>query len=97
MNWQFYSRKLVLVLYLTILNTLLSGIVSICVAVFMLFNGAIILGSVAIIWSFIGMVLPDVFLMNTFARKYGGVHPKYAFFKKMYGYRFPFEEEDIET
>ncbi|MDP2990818.1 MAG: hypothetical protein Q8O57_09680 [Kiritimatiellota bacterium] len=35
---------------------------------------------------------PHMLIYSILSHKYG-MHPKYAFFKRIYGYEFPFEEE----
>lgn len=93
-NWYFYSKKFVYNLYLILLHSWILYVVGIGVALFLFFNGAIILGIISLVVPFglLTFVEPYLYLYSILAQKYR-MHPKYAFFKKEYGHEFPFEKD----
>lgn len=93
-NWYFYSKKFVYNLYLTLLHSWVLYAVGIGVAIFLFFNGAIILGVISLVAPFglLVFVEPHLYFYSILAQKYR-MHPKYAFFKKEYGHQFPFEKD----
>jgi hypothetical protein len=90
--WCFYSKKVVMCLYLTILNGWISYIIGIVAAIFFFTQGAIIFATISLIMPFGLLVFmePHIYFYSILAQKYR-MHPKYVFFKKEYGYKFPFE------
>jgi len=94
-NWYFYNKRLVYVLYLTALHSVVVHLVGIGAAIYLFINGAIILGIISLVGPFgvLALVEPTTYLYNSLAKSEYGMHPKYAFFKKQYDHRFPFEPQ----
>lgn len=93
LNWYLYNKKLTYLLHLTVLHSWTLFLVGIGTAIFLFFKGAIILAIISLLAPFglLAFAEPHLFFYNMLAKKYK-MHPKFAFFKKEYGYKFPFEE-----
>ncbi len=93
LNWYFYKKNFVYKLYLSVLHSWILYLVGIGAAVFLFFKGAIALAIISLVAPFglLAFVEPHLFFYSMLAKKYG-MHSKYAFFKRFYGYNFPFEE-----
>ena len=93
LNWYFYNKKLVYNLYLTVLHSWILYLVGISVAIFLFFKGVIILAIISLVAPFVLLAFaePHLFFYSLLAKKYK-MHPKFAFFKKEYNHKFPFEE-----
>jgi len=95
LNWHFYNKNFVYKLYLTFLHSWILYLVGFGAAAFLFFKGAIALAiiSLALVAPFglLAFAEPHLFFYSILAKKYR-MHPKYAFFKRFYGYEFPFEE-----
>ncbi|MDP3043467.1 MAG: hypothetical protein Q8N21_03620 [bacterium] len=93
LNWYYYNKKLTYNLYLTILHGWVLYLVGIGSAIFLFFQGAIILGIISLVYPFGLLSFAELHMIvySILSKKYG-MHPKFAFFKKEYGYKFPFEE-----
>ena len=95
LNWYFYNKNLVYKLYLIFLHSWILYLVGFGAAAFLFFKGAIALAiiSLALVAPFglLAFAEPHLFFYSILAKKYR-MHPKYAFFKRFYGYEFPFEE-----
>ena len=92
LNWYFYNKSFVHKLYLTFCHSWILYLVGFGTAVFLFYNGAIVLGGISLVAPFglLAFVEPHMFIYSTLANKYR-MHPKYVFFKRFYGYQFPFE------
>jgi len=95
LNWYFYNKNFVYKLYLTFLHSWTLYLVGFGAAAFLFFKEAIALAIISLVAPFglLAFAEPHLFFYSTLAKKYG-MHPKYAFFKRFYGYEFPFEEAE---
>lgn len=93
LNWYFYNKKFIYNLYLTILHSWILYLVGIGAAIFLFFKGEIILAIISLVAPFglLAFAEPHLFFYSLLAKKYK-MHPKFAFFKKEYGHKFPFEK-----
>lgn len=92
-NWLVYSKALMNVLYMTILSRLIILILKIAGIVFLVSKGAYIL-AIAVLLSVFGLSTLfelHIILYSYLSKKYK-MNPLYAFFKRFYNFRFPFEE-----
>lgn len=92
LNWYFYNKRLTYNLYLTVFHSWTLYLVGIGAAIFLFFKGAITLAIISLLAPFglLAFAEPHIFLYSILAKKYK-MHPKFAFFKREYGYTFPFE------
>ncbi|GAB4343128.1 MAG: hypothetical protein Kow0089_18700 [Desulfobulbaceae bacterium] len=93
LNWYFYKKNFVYKFYLTFLHSWILYLVGFVAAAFLFFKGAIVLAIISLLAPFglLAIAEPHLLLYSILAKKYQ-MHPKYAFFKRFYGYEFPFEE-----
>lgn len=93
LNWYFYKKNLVYKLYLTFLHSWVLYLVGFGVAAFLFYKGAIALAIISLVAPFglLAIVEPSIYFYSILAKKYR-MHPKFAFFKKEYNHKFPFEE-----
>lgn len=93
LNWHFYNKNFMHKLYLTFLHSWILYLVGFGAATFLFFNGAIALAILSLVAPFglLAFAEPHILFYSILAKKYR-MHPKYAFFKRFYGYEFPFEE-----
>ncbi|MCX5961579.1 MAG: tetratricopeptide repeat protein [Cyanobacteria bacterium] len=92
-NWFVYSKALMNILYMIILHGLIMLILIIAGIVFLASKGAYIL-AIIVLLSFFGLLTPfelHIILYADLSKKYN-MNPQYAFFKRFYNFRFPFEE-----
>jgi len=93
-NWFFYSKRLNVFLGVTILNAWLLFVIQVAGILFLVFKSAYILVAVFIVFTFnpfFNPLEPYAYLYSYFSNKTHKMHPYYAFFKRFYKYRFPFE------
>lgn len=93
LNWYFYKKDLVYKLYLTFLHSWVLYLVGFGAAAFLFYRGAIALAIISLVAPFgiLAIVEPSIYFYSILAKKYR-MHPKFAFFKKEYNHKFPFEE-----
>ncbi|MBI2674697.1 MAG: hypothetical protein HYX22_03110 [Candidatus Yanofskybacteria bacterium] len=93
LNWYFYKKNLVYILYLTVLHSWTLYLVGFGTAVFLFFKGVIVLATISLVAPFglLAIVEPSIYFYSILAKKYR-MHPKFAFFKKEYKHTFPFEQ-----
>lgn len=92
-NWFFYSRALMNALYMTVLHSLIMLIFRVAGMIFLILNGSYVLG-IVIFLSLFGLLTPfelHIVLYSYLSGSYN-MSPQYAFFKRFYGFKFPFEE-----
>jgi hypothetical protein len=97
-NWLFYSKALTQILYRTLFNPLIMLTIKAAFFVFLGSKGNYFLAIFIILLSFgiQPLLEPSMWLIDThFGRKFK-MNPQYAFFKKFYGYNFPFESEEMQ-
>ena len=94
LNWVLYSKKLLLGIYLTVFHNLVLWLLTIVAVVLLTLNGAYGKGILAFILKLFLIVFfePHIMIYAILSGKYG-MHPKYVFFKRLYQYQFPFEED----
>jgi predicted outer membrane lipoprotein len=92
-NWFAYSKKLLRGIYLSIFHSFVLWILTFVAIVLLVINGAYLKALLAFFLKLFLIVFfePHMLIYSFLSRKYG-MHPKYAFFKRFYGYEFPFEE-----
>jgi hypothetical protein len=88
-NWFFYSRILNIFLGMTILNGGLLFIIQIAGIIFLVSKSAYILA--VLLNPFFNPLQPHLYFYFYFSNKRYKIHAYYAFFKRFYKYRFPFE------
>ena len=93
-NWSIYSKSLMNALYVNILlNNLITLTLRIAGIVILVSKGNYIL-AIAVLLSFFGFLTPfepHLTLYVYLSKKYK-MNPQYAFFKRFYNFKFPFEE-----
>lgn len=96
MNWFFYNKRIIYALYLTVLHSWISYLAGFGTAAFLFLNGSYILAIISLLAPFgiFAFAEPHLLFYGMFARKYK-MHPKYAFFKKIYNHTFPFEQTGL--
>ena len=95
-NWLFYSKKLNIFLGTTILNGWLLFILQIASTIFLVSRSAYILAILFIVFSYnplFNPLEPHAYLYSYFSNKRYKIHAYYAFFKRFYKYKFPFEND----
>jgi hypothetical protein len=95
-NWFFYSRILNIFLGMTILNGGLLFIIQIAGIIFLVSKSAYILVILLVFFSynpFFNPLQPHLYFYFYFSNKRYKIHAYYAFFKRFYKYRFPFEND----
>jgi hypothetical protein len=96
-NWFFYSRRVLWLLYLTILHNLVQWLLLLAAAGFLLYTGHFWLAGAILLWKIGILIIFELhMILFTFLTKSYGMHPKYAFHKRQYGRRYPFEESILE-
>ena len=95
LNWFFYNKNFVYKLYLLgPMHSWILYIVGFGSGIYLFSHGAIVLGILAALFP-VGLSpleWPNFFLYDRLGNRYNGLSPKYAFFKKWYGRKFPFED-----
>lgn len=92
-NWFFYNKRLTYILYLTFLHSVVGYIFGFGTAIFLFINHSYVLMVISLLFPFgiPSLIEPSILLIYPILSRKYGVHPKYAFFKRIYGYTFPFE------
>jgi len=92
-NWHVYIKPIVYHLGITLFHGWIEPIIGIIIGIFLIVKGSYLWGVVAVFLPFgiFAVFEPSIMLYTLLARKYK-MHPKYAFFKKEYAYKFPFEQ-----
>ncbi len=95
LNWVVYSKKLLLGIYLTVFHNLVLWVFTIAAVVLLIANGAYGRAVLAFLLNLflVDFIQPHMIIYSILSRKYGGMHPKYVFFKRIYQYEFPFEKD----
>jgi len=91
-NWYLYNRKIIRILGLTLFHPYVVGFLGIIAGIFLFLKSQILLAVVSVfagIFSFFFLEV-HILLYSLLAGKYH-MHPKYVFFKRFYGRKFPFE------
>jgi hypothetical protein len=93
-NWFAYKRRFLYLVYLTVFHNLVQWIVTLSALGVLLYSQRYLLACIVLAWELGILALFEVHMVlySLLAGKYG-MHPKYAFFKKYYGYTFPFEDD----
>jgi hypothetical protein len=89
-NWFFYSKKLNILLGVTVLNGGLLFIIQIAGIIFLVSKSAYIL-VILLNNPFFNPLQPHLYFYFYLLNKRYKIHGYYAFFKRFYKYRFPFE------
>ena len=94
LNWYFYNKKINYLFYFTILHSWVIYLLGFGSAIFLFYKHSYILAILSLIAPFgiLSFLEPSTFLHLILAYK-KHVHPKYVFFKRIYGRTFPFEEK----
>lgn len=92
-NWLVYSRKFLKGVYLSIFHNFVLWMLTIIAIILLVINGAYIKALLAFFLKLflIAFFEPHMLIYSFLSRKYQ-MHPKYAFFRRIYGHEFPFEE-----
>ncbi len=93
-NWVWYSKSLIKVLYMTLFSRLMLLVARTACFIYLLSKGNYLLAIVVVLLSLGLQPLfePNIWIIdNYFGRKYD-MNPQYAFFKHFYGRKFPFED-----
>jgi hypothetical protein len=94
LNWANYNRKFLFGIYLSVCHHWSLWLLTLVSIVLMVVNGAYTKAVIAICLQLflIVFVTPHILIYSILSRRYQ-MHPKYAFFKRVYGYEFPFEKD----
>jgi hypothetical protein len=91
-NWFAYSKRFLHWVYLSILHNFVLWVLTIAAVILLTISGAYFKALLAFFLKLFLSVLiePHILIYSFLSRKYQ-MHPKYAFFKRLYGRDFPFE------
>ncbi len=91
-NWFAYSKKFLLWVYLSIFHNFVLWVLTFIAIILLIINGAYVKALLAFFLKLflVALMEPHMFIYSFLSRKYQ-MHPKYAFFKRLYAYEFPFE------
>lgn len=93
-NWLVYDRRLLYVVYLSILHNFVLWIITLAAITVLVINGAYGKAALAFLLKLFLSVLfePHIIIYSILSQPYG-MNSKYVFFKRFYGHEFPFDRD----
>ena len=94
--WNLYNRSFFNALKLTLFHNWTTGVLGVLIGALLAYHGQWVWAIVSAVVGIFGFIVLDWWMIvyTIFAKSRYNMHPKYAFFKKWYGYSFPFENNE---
>jgi hypothetical protein len=92
-NWTFYFKKFLRKVYLTIGHNFVLWALTLVIMGILLYHGLYAYSAIVLVskLGLLNLISPSMYTYTTLSKKYN-MHAKWAFFKRFYGHKFPFEK-----